>query len=98
MKVVLITQWFPPEPAYLWEELATELANFGHEVTVVTAFPNYPYGKIYDGYKQRTFEESFQNGYRLIRLPVYPDRSTSIIKRGLSYISLFLCLFWWLGY
>jgi glycosyltransferase involved in cell wall biosynthesis len=87
MKVVLVTQWFPPEPAYLWEELATDLANLGHEVTVVTAFPNYPYGKIYDGYQQKFCDISFQSGYKLIRLPTYPDRSTSIIKRAISYIS-----------
>ena len=86
-KVTLITQWFPPEPAYLWKDLAIELQNYGHEVTVITAFPNYPTGKIYKGYKQSLTHVEEINGVKVIRLPVYPDRSSSFIKRGASYIS-----------
>lgn len=86
-KVTLITQWFPPEPAYLWKDLALELKKYGHEVTVITAFPNYPTGKIYKGYKQSLTHTEEMDGIKVIRLPVYPDRSSSFIKRGASYIS-----------
>ena len=89
-KVTLITQWFPPEPAYLWKDLAVELQNFGHEVTVITAFPNYPTGKIYKGYKQSLTHVEEIDGVKVIRLPVYPDRSSSFIKRGASYMSFAL--------
>lgn len=92
MKVTLITQWFPPEPAYLWHDLALGLQSKGHEVTVVTAFPNYPHGKIYDGYRQSLTHSEDIDGIKVIRLPVYPDRSTSIIKRALSFISFSLSL------
>ena len=85
--ITLISQWFPPEPAYLWKDLALGLKEKGHNVYVVTAFPNYPYGKIYEGYKQSIFSEEIMDGIKIIRLPVYPNHSKSIIKRGLSYIS-----------
>lgn len=91
-RVTLITQWFPPEPAYLWKDLAIELKKSGHDVTVVTAFPNYPFGEIYEGYKQTLSHTEEIDGITVIRLPVYPDRSSSFIKRGASYVSFALSL------
>jgi len=86
-RLTLITQWFPPEPVVLWQELALELSAKGYQVTVVTAFPNYPYGKIYEGYKQRVFCTEYVGDVKVIRLPVFPDHSNSIVFRGLSYLS-----------
>ncbi len=86
-KITLITQFFPPEPAYLWKDLASALQSNGHNVTVITSFPNYPYGKIYDGYKQKISSTKSIDGLRVIRLPVYPSHSPSILKRGASYFS-----------
>lgn len=53
MKIGILTQWYDPEPgpAALPGVLARELVRRGHEVTVLTGFPNYPTGKIVDGYK-----------------------------------------------
>jgi len=92
VKVTLVTQWFPPEPADLWKELAIGLKSKGFDVTVVTAFPNYPYGKVYEGYKQSLNYIEYMDGVKVIRLPVFPDHSKSIFRRGLSYISFALSL------
>jgi glycosyltransferase involved in cell wall biosynthesis len=86
-KITLITQWFPPEPAYLWKDLASALQDNGHDVTVITSFPNYPHGKIYDGYKQTLSSTEYIDRLKVVRLPVYPNHSPSIIKRGFSYLS-----------
>ena len=49
MKVGIVSQWFPPEPVYLPGDLAEELVEHGHDVRVLTGFPNYPDGKVYPG-------------------------------------------------
>ena len=56
MNIFLLTQYYPPEPSSAsmrMGEIGEYLAGKGHEVTVVTGFPNYPDGKVYDGYKMR---------------------------------------------
>ena len=53
MKLGIVSQWFRPEPAFLVTNLAEDLAGRGHEVRVLTGFPNYPDGRIYPGYRQR---------------------------------------------
>jgi colanic acid biosynthesis glycosyl transferase WcaI len=88
MRILLLSQFFPPEePAGRAYDLAVELTARGHEVTVLTAFPNYPKGKIYPGYKQRLWQRERYNGINVIRLPIFPDHSQSILRRGLNFIS-----------
>ena len=49
MRVVILTQYYPPEPIPRPHELARGLADRGHEVIVITGFPNYPTGRLYPG-------------------------------------------------
>lgn len=58
MKILLLTQWFEPEPAIKGLAFAKELKAQGHDVQVLTGFPNYPGGKIYEGYKLRFFQKN----------------------------------------
>jgi glycosyltransferase involved in cell wall biosynthesis len=67
--------------------LAKGLVSRGHQVVTVTAFPNYPIGRIYSGYKQRLWARERLDGVDVIRLPLIPDHSSSAIRRGLSYLS-----------
>jgi len=53
MRILLLSQWFNPEPAFKGLAFARELVRRGHEVEVLTGFPNYPGGKLYDGYRVR---------------------------------------------
>ena len=49
MKILYISQYFPPEmgaPAARASELAAHWANAGHEVSVLTGFPNHPTGVV----------------------------------------------------
>jgi len=53
MKFIIHTQYYPPEigaPQARRSELAESLVKYGHKVTVLTAMPNYPLGRIYTGY------------------------------------------------
>lgn len=65
--------------------LATRLAERGHDVTVLAPFPNYPLGRLYDGYKLSWRQWEKVNGVRVLRVPLYPDHSSSGFKRILNY-------------
>lgn len=87
MRILILTQNYIPEPDPKMHILAKGLVNRGHEVIVLTGFPNYPQGEIYSGYRQRLFQREEINGVKVIRLPLFPDRSRSVIKRSLNYLS-----------
>jgi len=87
MRVLLFTQWFPPEPQKLLFELALSLKEQGHSVTVLTGLPNYPIGKLYPGYKYRLWQKEEMDGLHVIRVPLYPDHSRNGFLRAINFIS-----------
>jgi len=91
MRILYLTQWFEPEPNIV-KGLAfvRALEAAGHEVTVVTGFPNYPTGKLYPGYRQGWMRRESIEGVRVIRLPLYPSHDASSLRRSLNFLSFFL--------
>ena len=87
MRIGILTQWYPPEPAQIPETLAKGLTTRGHDVTVLTGYPNYPTGAIYEGYKQRLHTVESQNGVEVHRVPVYPSHDRSALRRLGSFAS-----------
>ncbi|UCR83486.1 glycosyltransferase family 4 protein [Pseudomonas chlororaphis] len=86
-RVLLLTQWFDPEPTFKGLVFARELVAQGFEVEVVTGFPNYPGGKLYPGYKVRFLQREIIDGVKVTRLPLYPSHGQSGIGRVLNYVS-----------
>ena len=63
MRILMISQWFDPEPADVKGlPFARELARRGHDVVVITGFPNYPGGKVYLGYQIKCWQRERWNG------------------------------------
>lgn len=87
MKILLLTQWFDPEPTFKGLAFAKELQRQGHDVQVLTGFPNYPGGKIYDGYKLKLYQREDIGGISVLRVPLYPSHNGSALKRIFNYIS-----------
>jgi colanic acid biosynthesis glycosyl transferase WcaI len=87
MRILLITLWFPPEPRKLLGELAGTLRDLGHEVTVLTGFPNWPTGRVYPGYRIRLWQREVLDGVSVIRVAMYPDHSHNRLKRALNFLS-----------
>lgn len=87
IKVVLLTQWFDPEPTFKGLAFARELVRKGFEVEVVTGFPNYPGGKVYDGYRMRLLQREVIDGVQITRLPLYPSHDGSALRRIANYAS-----------
>jgi len=85
----MLTQLFQPEPNHLKGlTFARDLVKRGHGVEVITGFPNYPGGKIYDGYKQRWSVREMLDGVPVIRVSHFMDHSRSALRRIGSYVSL----------
>lgn len=87
MRILIITQWFNPEPAFKGLTFARELKSLGHEVQVLTGFPNYPGGEVYPGYHIRPLLRETMEGISVIRVPLYPSHDKSGLRRMINYIS-----------
>ena len=57
------------------------LIERGHEVEVVTGFPNYPIGRLYDGYRLSVHQSETIEGVRIHRIPLYPSHGRSSVGR-----------------
>jgi glycosyltransferase involved in cell wall biosynthesis len=91
MRITILSPYFPPEmgapPARLYE-LAIRLKSYGHEVTVITAFPNRPHGRIYKGYRNKWRMVEDMNGIRVIRTWIKPSASSaSLLSRTMNDLS-----------
>ena len=89
MHFAILTQYYPPEigaPQQRHSELAQRMVHRGHAVTVLTAMPNYPGGKIYPGYGGMLHQE-LREGVRVIRTFIYPTKSTNFALRLASQSS-----------
>lgn len=87
IRVLLLTQWFDPEPTFKGLVFARELVRQGFDVEVLTGFPNYPGGKVYPGYRIKWLQRESIDGVQVTRVPLYPNHDQSAIKRVLNYAS-----------
>jgi len=101
MRILILTQYYPPEtgaPQNRLSDLARRLKQFGHTVTVLTALPNYPRGKIFEAYRRRIVVEENLDGVAVIRSWIYATQSKSFVPRLLNYFSFVISSFglgWW---
>lgn len=87
MRILLLTQWYPPEPQTVVSDVAESLRDYGHDVAVLTGFPNYPSGKLYPGYRLKAFQRETIHDVPVIRVPLFPDHSRSGVKRAMNFLS-----------
>jgi len=86
-KILFLTQWFDPEPAFKGLHFVKELQKKGYEVEVVTGFPNYPNGKVYKGYKLSLFKREIIDNVVINRVYLYPSHNSNPLGRVTNYIS-----------
>lgn len=85
MRVLLLSQWYPPEPDLKTHLIGRGLARRGHAVTAITGFPNYPSGNVYPGYRIRWRQIERMDDVRVVRVPLFPDHGRRIAPRVLNY-------------
>jgi colanic acid biosynthesis glycosyl transferase WcaI len=87
MRILFLSQFFQPEPMFKGLPFVRALCARGHEVEVLTGFPNYPGGEIYPGYKIRAIQREIFDGIKITRVPLFPSHDSSGIKRMMNYLS-----------
>lgn len=90
MHILFLTDNFPPEvnaPASRTFEHCREWVKAGHQVTVITGAPNFPKGKVFDGYQNRLWQQEIMAGIRVIRVWTYITANEGFAKRTLDYMS-----------
>lgn len=90
MKILFLTQYCPPEvgaPQNRIFEFAKQLKTFGHQVTILTAMPNYPKGEIFEEYKGKKIVKETFDGIDIVRTGIYATKSKDFTKRLRNYLS-----------
>jgi glycosyltransferase involved in cell wall biosynthesis len=90
LHILFLTDNFPPEsnaPASRTFEHCREWVRAGHQVTVVTCAPNFPKGQVFDGYRNRLWQQELVSGIRVIRVWSYITANEGFVKRILDYQS-----------
>ncbi|MFC8502066.1 glycosyltransferase family 4 protein [Pedococcus sp. NPDC057267] len=89
MRIGMVSQWYDPEgsSAALPGVISRALAARGHEVHVLTGFPNYPTGRLAEGYRVRPYLREDIRGVTVHRAPLYPSHDSRAARRALNYLS-----------
>jgi glycosyltransferase involved in cell wall biosynthesis len=96
MRITFLCQYFPPEmgaPSARTYEHARHWASLGHEVTVVTGFPNHPTGVIRPEYRGRRVMRERVDGIDVLRTWIYCAPNKGFFKRVLNFLSFFCSSF-----
>jgi len=96
MKILFLTENFPPETnaaATRVFERACYWAKWGHEVTVLTSAPNFPQGKLHEGYKNRWRQVEEMDDLRIVRVKTYIAANQGAARRTLDFLSFMASAF-----
>lgn len=86
MRVLIVTQYFWPEPFRI-NDVAHGLRDLGHEVTVLTGMPNYPEGRFFEGYGFFGPARDSYDGIPVLRVPILPRGGSGGLRLALNYLS-----------
>ncbi|MCW5587181.1 MAG: glycosyltransferase family 4 protein [Chromatiales bacterium] len=90
MHILFLSDNFPPEvnaPASRTFEHCREWVRAGHKVTVITCAPNFPKGKVFEGYRNRLWQRERMDGIEVIRVWSYITANEGFTRRILDYLS-----------
>ncbi len=96
MHILFLTDNFPPEgnaPATRTFEHAKEWVNQGHKVTIITGAPNFPEGKVFEGYKNIWYKKEYLEGIEVRRVKTYITANEGFAKRILDFMSFMVTSF-----
>jgi glycosyltransferase involved in cell wall biosynthesis len=96
MHILFLTDNFPPEgnaPATRTYEHAKEWLKLGHKVTIITGAPNFPEGKVFDGFSNRWYSKTILDGIEVRRVKTYITANEGFAKRILDFMSFMVTSF-----
>lgn len=96
MHILFLTDNFPPErnaPANRVYESASYWVLWGHQVTVLTCAPNFPEGRVYEGYRNCWYQVEVMDGIRVVRVKTFITQNEGVLLRTLDYLSFMVASF-----
>jgi glycosyltransferase involved in cell wall biosynthesis len=96
MHILFLTDNFPPEgnaPATRTYEHAVEWVKLGHKVTVITCAPNFPEGRVFEGFKNSFYSCSTMDGIDLVRVKTFISSNEGFVLRILDFVSFMFSSF-----
>ena len=90
MRILILSQYCFPETDMKCLPLAKKIHAQGHDVEILTGYPNQPTGKLFPNYSMHLFFSEYIDGIKINRVPLYIDHSKSKIKRMMNYLSFLL--------
>ncbi|MDG2032350.1 MAG: glycosyltransferase family 4 protein [Rhodospirillales bacterium] len=93
MNILFFSENFPPETnaaATRVYERAVYWARWGHNVTVITCAPNFPHGKLFEGYANAWYQTEIMSGIKVVRVKTYIAANQGVIRRSLDFISFLI--------
>ncbi len=90
MRILSLTENFPPETnaaATRVYERACYWTNWGHDVTVITTAPNFPQGKLYEGYENRWYQTEWIDRIKVVRVKSFIAPNRGKYRRLLDFLS-----------
>ena len=91
----IFTNYFPPEncaAANRMFNLSKALKNKDYDVSIITSMPNYPFGKVFSGYRNKIYKYEKIKDINIYRLYIFPSNSNNIFLRLISMFSFSLSL------
>lgn len=94
MRVLVFSQYFWPE-SFRINDVVSSLRKEGCDVTVLTGKPNYPDGRIFDGFKAwGTQVQTHPEGYTIFRVPMIPRGRGGALRLVANYLSFVASATW----
>ena len=90
MKILFLTDNFYPEvnaPSKRTLEHSKQWINLGHDVTVITGVPNFPKGKVFDGYKNKIYQSEIIEKIEVKRVWTFISANKGFLLRIIDYLS-----------
>lgn len=88
-KALILGEVFYPED-FIINDLVHEWSERGYELEILTNVPSYPFGKVYEGYKNDIYQQTEFNGIKIHRFPIVPGYEKNRFLKILNYLC-FLC-------
>jgi colanic acid biosynthesis glycosyl transferase WcaI len=85
LRILVLAQYFTPEPITKPGDLAQALSERGHHVTVLTGLPNYPHGVRYPGYALRPWQWDRLGAVPVLRMAGYAYHGRSVLLRCANF-------------
>jgi colanic acid biosynthesis glycosyl transferase WcaI len=96
VRIAYVSHYFVPEPAApaaRVHEFARAWVQAGHQVSVLTAFPNHPVGRVAPEYRGRLWASECLDGIRVLRSWLYAVPNRGVGRRGLDHLSFMASAF-----